>query len=463
LPDHTTGPLQDFRKWHFNIVGDIEDLLLQNLPKRPGPLKITSLKFNVDAKTLSYFNGQLSMLDGAWKVNGTHRQYLAGIDKDVSLTFDGHMGPQTTRWFSQIFRAPPWLKLRPLTFATSHLNYVNNGKSTLSASLTIQDGLKISTDMRLGSDELVVEKLVIRDRTSRATLGITYKSQELDVSFNGNLHKSTLDQLFQEKAPLSGWVDGNMRVHFDFKHLYKLSLDGELNGHDLIVPLNSETPLKLNDLAIKGDRHTILLKSVALSWSDMRLNMSGRVEPRSPKHLWLDLDIDADSVDVDHLIQTLKGKNDNQDQKSAAKYPSLPVQGNIRLKTERLKINKLTVQPLHADISLQNDIADITLKETQICGISMPGTLKVSPQSLQFDLKPGAQDQELNSTLKCLVNETFKADGKYYLAGSFQGRGKVQNLLKTSSGRLDLKVSDGHIYRDLIVLNILNFLMLPRF
>ena len=31
-----------------------------------------------------------------------------------------------------------------------------------------------------------------------------------------------------------------------------------------------------------------------------------------------DLDIDADSVDVDHLVQILKGKNDHPDQKSAA-------------------------------------------------------------------------------------------------------------------------------------------------
>jgi uncharacterized protein YhdP len=84
--------------------------------------------------------------------------------------------------------------------------------------------------------------------------------------------------------------------------------------------------------------------------------------------------------------------------------------------------------------------------------------LKVSPQSLQFDLHPGARNQELNPTLDCFTNEIFKADGRFYLAGNLQGRGKVQDLLKTSSGRLDLKVSDGHIYRDIIVLNVVKFL-----
>ncbi|MGB5424938.1 MAG: AsmA-like C-terminal domain-containing protein [Desulfobacterales bacterium] len=451
------GPLKDFRKWRFNIVGDIEDLVLQNLPGRPGPLNIASAKFNVDQQTFRYFGGQLSMLDGALNVSGTHRQYIDGIDKDISLTFDGHMGPQTTRWFSQVLRAPPWLKLRPLTFATSHLNYADNGKRTLSASLAIQDGPKVFTHMRLASDEVVVKKLVIDDRVSRATLGITYQNRELDVSFNGSLHKSTLDRLFQEKAHLSGWIDGNMRVHIDFEHLYNLSLDGELNGHDMLVPLKSESPLKIKRLAVNGDRHTILIKSTDLSWSDLRLNMSGSVEPRAPKHLWLDLDIDADTVDADQLMQTLKGKDDHQEQKPVAKSPSLPVQGNIRFKTEQLKIKKLTFQPLHADISLKNDLAVITLMDTRICGISTPGTVKVSPQILQFDLNPGAKNRDMNSTLNCLANKNFKADGKYSLEGSFQGRGKAHDLLKTSSGRFELKVTDGHIYRDIVLMNVLKF------
>ena len=213
-----------------------------------------------------------------------------------------------------------------------------------------------------------------------------------------------------------------MRVHLDLKHLYNLSLDGELNGHDLLVPLNSKTPLRVNALALKGDRHTILLKSADLSWSGMRLNMSGRVEPRSYKHLWLDLDINADSVDVDHLIQTLKGQNDHPDQKSAAGSPSLPAQGNIRFKTERLKISKVTVQPLQADISLQNDVAAITLKEARVCGIATSGTLKVSLPNLQFDLKPAARDQELNTTLNCLANETLS------IAISFSGFASCSNF-----------------------------------
>ena len=43
------------------------------------------------------------------------------------------------------------------------------------------------------------------------------------------------------------------------------------------------------------------------------------------------------------------------------------------------------------------------------------------------------------------------------MEGSFQGRGKAQDLLKTSSGRFELKVTDGHIYRDIVLMNVLKF------
>ena len=43
------------------------------------------------------------------------------------------------------------------------------------------------------------------------------------------------------------------------------------------------------------------------------------------------------------------------------------------------------------------------------------------------------------------------------MEGSFQGRGKAQDLLKTSTGHFELTVTDGHIYRDIVLMNVLKF------
>ena len=202
----------------------------------------------------------------------------------------------------------------------------------------------------------------------------------------------------------------------------------------------------------------ISIKSANLSWNDMRLELSGTVKPWSQNRLWLDMDMAANAVELDHLIQELKGSNENQGHKTAPETPPLPVQGNIRFKTDRFTFSDFTWNPLQADISLNNDTAAVTVKEAVICGISMPGTLKVSPNIFQYSIKPIAKDRELNPTLRCFTKETLKADGKYTLKGSFQGHGKAKGLLKTSTGHVELTVAKGHIYRDIVVSKVLKFL-----
>ena len=49
------GPLFSPAKWHFNVSGDVKDLVLKNLPGRPGPLKIASAKFKADPHTLGLY------------------------------------------------------------------------------------------------------------------------------------------------------------------------------------------------------------------------------------------------------------------------------------------------------------------------------------------------------------------------------------------------------------------------
>jgi hypothetical protein len=161
---------------------------------------------------------------------------------------------------------------------------------------------------------------------------------------------------------------------------------------------------------------------------------------------------------LDQLIQALKNSSENSGGGKPPKSPSIPVKGNIRFKTERFNIGKFTWQPLHADIILNNDTADVTLKKAALCGISTPGTLKVSPSNVEFDIEAVAKDQQLNPAKACLVGGTFKADGTFNLKGRFQGRAKAEDLLKTATGQVAFTAKDGHIYQDVVMLEVLKFL-----
>jgi hypothetical protein len=464
------GPLQTPRNWQFDVAGEVEDLLLKNLPEGPGSVKIAAAKFKADSNVFSYTDGQISLKDAPLKISGTHRGYLKGFNNDVSLILAGRLDPQFIEWLARVLGAPSWLKLRPLTLAPSNLRYVSGEKNTFSASIATQEGLKISTDILLGGDEVVIQKLLIQDPVSRADIGLHVKNRAVDLAFDGNIDRQTLNRLFREETFFAGSIDGKMRAQWDLQNLSKSNMHGELRGRDIFVAYDPATPLKINSFALRGDASKIRIDTADLNWSEMPLKLSGSIQPAPENRLRLDMDIAADAVDLDRLIQVLKTKPSDEAPQADPKSRSLPVVGNIHIKTDRLTFSDLTWRPLHADASLNNDQTDITIKEAVLCGISMPGTITLSPETILFDIKPMAKDQALNPSLNCfaeaaskgkgtlLTYKTFKADGTYSLQGSFQGNGKAEDLLKTTTGKVEYSAADGHIYHDVILLNVLKFL-----
>jgi len=465
------GPLRTPRKWQFYVTGEVEDLVLENLPERPGPIKIGFAKFKADPEEFAYTDGQFNILNADLKISGTHRLYLKGLDKDVSLILEGRLGPQFIEWLSRVLGAPSWLKIRPQTLSPSKLRYVKGEKNTFSASIATQEGLKMSTDILLGGDEVVIQKLLIQDPVSRADIGFHVKNRAIDLAFDGKVDQQTLKRLFSKEAFFAGSIEGKMRARWDPQNLSKSSMEGELRGRDIFVAYDPATPLKINSFAIHGEASKIRINAADLNWSEMPLKLSGSIQPESEKRLGLDMDIAADAVDLDHLIQVLKTNPSDDPPQADPKSDSFPVVGNIRFKTDRLTFGDFTWRSLHTDISLNDEKIDITIKEAGLCGISTPGTLSLSPETIQFDIKPTATDQDLNSSLNCFASaesaidqmgikvvKTMKADGTYSLEGNFQGNGKADDLLKSATGQLEYTATDGHIYYDVVLLNVLKYL-----
>ncbi len=452
------GPLKNFHRWHYDIAGEIEDLVLHDLPKNPGPLTIGALKFNADQQKLEYWDGRVLMLDSSVTVSGAHLHYRAGLDKDVSLSFAGQIGPKTAEWLSQITGIPAWVKLKPLALTTSHLSYSNNETRNLTAALASQNGLEMSADVSWNAQDVVVNKLVLKDRDYQASLGGRYKDQSVDLSFEGLLHESTLTQIIQITPYLSGSLGGKARIRLNLKKPYKVNLAGELDGENLHLPQKLKAPLIINKITVRGEPDAIGISSAELTWSDMAMTLIGSIKPGSSETMLVDLALQADSIDVEKIMDSLGGYNKSLGEKSTATPFPLPITGNIHCKTKQLKTKSLTVQPLHADIMLHEDAAEITLKETSLCGIPISGTIRYSPQDIAFNLKSEAKAQPLNTTLNCFSDQHFKADGTFDLDGVLNGHGTIKDLFKTASGHFVVTISNGHIYRDIILLNVMKFL-----
>ena len=465
------GPLQLPRDWQFDVSGEVEDLVLENLPERPGSIKIGFAKFKANPEEFAYTDGQLSLQDAPLKISGTHRGYLKGIDNDVSLILEGRLGPQFIEWLSRVLGAPSWLKLRPQTLSPSKLGYVKGEKITFSATVATQEGLNMSTDIQIGGDEVVIQKLLIQDSVSRADIGLHIKNRAVDLAFDGNIDQQTLNRLFSEETFFAGSIGGKMRARWDLQNLSKSNMEGELRGRDIFVAYVPATPLKINAFALRGDAAKVRIDTADLNWSEMPLKLSGTIQPELDNRLELDLEIVADAVDLDRLIEVLKSGTETKEPPAGPPSEPFPLVGNIRFKADRLTFSDLTWHPLHADVSLNDANTDITIKEAVLCGISTPGTLSLSPEDIRFDMKTMAKDQDLNPALNCFAAvrsatkdidlktiKKFKADGTFSLQGSFHGNGKAEDLLKTATGQFEYSAADGHIYQDIILLNVLKFL-----
>jgi hypothetical protein len=217
-------------------------------------------------------------------------------------------------------------------------------------------------------------------------------------------------------------------------------------------------PLQFTAARVSYDKQRIGIKSAHLVWHDMHLKISGSVKPRTEKGMWLDMDISATALDLDPLIQGLNTTGAHKRRAKTSKSESIPLEGKIRFKAERLNIGKFTWKPLHADISLKSGRADVSIKEAAICGISTLGTLKVFLPNIEFELEAAATNHELSHSGRCLVNRDFKADGRYNLKARFQSSGRADELLKKATGELEFTAADGHIYQDAILVSVLKFL-----
>ena len=172
----------------------------------------------------------------------------------------------------------------------------------------------------------------------------------------------------------------------------------------------------------------------------------------------LDLDVGADIVVLDQLIQALKRVDAAQGEKKKPTSPSHPLNGEICFKADQFKFGEFIWNPLQAHIALKDKMTEITLEKALLCGISTPGTLKLTPSTVAFEVEPLAREQELEPSKTCFVGEAFRADGRYQLKGRIQGQGSPERLLETTTGQVTLTAVNGRIYHDIVLLRVFKFL-----
>jgi len=438
------GPFLEPKKYQFQIEGGFQNLNLDS-SLLPGSLAASKGNFSITSKNISMTDVQTRVHDTSLKISGTLKDYLKGLSL-VDMTFEGEIGPDVTRWVEDAFFRSPLFRLKPpISVSTAHLTWSNQQQTTFSGDLSVKKDIKITTNFSVNPEKLTIEKLIIQDQVSNASIKLGQKNRIMDVLFVGSLQKETLDNIIEKNEFLKGQMKGDLYAHVLLDQPFNSTLKGELAAKNLVFPRETKPPLIINDLSLTTKKDVLQVESARLALGDNTFDLKGNVTLSAPAPN-LNMDLYADSLNLDQLKLDLSKNTKKNDDQTAEKLYAYPVRGMIKAKIKHLTYNSLTWEPFEADIRFNDRAAGVSITDANVCGITTLGVLEITPQEVTIDLKPSAQNQELTPSIKCLSDKSAKIVGEFNLEGNIKAKGTAQTLMQNINGDLKFYTSKGRFH-----------------
>ena len=438
------GPFFEPENYQFQIAGEVRKLTLDS-PLLPGSLAVAKGNFSITSENISMTDFQTRIHDTTLNVSGTVKDYPKGLSR-IDMTFQGEIGPDVTRWVEDAFNISPFLRLKPpILVSTAHLVWNEKQQTAFSGNLFIKKRIKITTDFSVTPEKLSVEKLIIQDQVSNASIKLGKKHRLMDVLFAGNLQKETLDDILEQNEILKGQMKGDLYAHVLLDQPLTSTLKGELKVKEFIFPRKMKSSFVIHDLSMTTKKDILQVESAGLALGDNSFDLKGNVtlSAAAPK---LDMEFFADVLNLDQLKQDLdKNTENNSDQMPEKSWAHL-VKGVVKAKIKNLTYNGLTWKPFEADIRFNDKGAAVSITDANLCGITTLGILEITPQEITIDLKPSAQNQELNPSILCLSDKSAKIVGEFNLEGNIKANGAAQTLMQNINGDLKFYASKGRFY-----------------
>jgi hypothetical protein len=449
------GSILSPKDWRFEAAGGLSGIEV-NASFLPGPISVSSGKFRATREKLSLNNFQTRLLDASFNVSGSLPGYLQGIGKG-DLDISGWMAPKDIHRLSDLLGLKSGIFVRaPLSISEGHLSWTKGGDTLFKGDIAFKEGPQISLDVLRGTGRLKVSKLLVIDATSQAEMTFELQDRTLGGTFSGELSERTLDRIFEGYQFHDGWVRGDFRAKIDLDHPTRSTVEGEVKADDLTFPWQFRKRLEVDEISLEAEGDHISVALASLEWGGERFVLSGDVN-FSKEKIKLNIDLSAQNIDLEELEEVL-GKGE----KGAEKRPDLSLEGIIRLRSESLRFQQYTWTSFFADISLGDGGVEVKVKKAGLCGIDTPGVIKVNDKNVFLDVRPFFKGQEIEPTVRCLLNQEVRATGNFEFKGRILGQGGPEELVKSLEGDLEFGAKDGRIYYAVGLVRILEFLSITE-
>ncbi len=456
-----SGPVEKPDKWYFEAGGAVKGLVVET-SLLPGQVKVSKGSLQANRKSILLEGVRVNLLDAECVVSGRLDGYREGLQR-MEWKLNGAVGPEANRWVSEQIELPPEFHLRaPYKVSQAVFKWEKGKDSLVSGILLSPLGPRVSVDLVLKPEALVVNDLSIEDDVSKASLRLTERENAFFIAFQGRLEKETLDDLFLDNQVLAGRVEGDLEAKIFMDHPLESKATGTLRAEALSLPLPVAVPVRLEDLSLRAQGSQVTMERARLVWEEEQLVLGGDVSLSSEGFV---LDIDALAGDLDwDKIQEALGHEEAQedallqaDSRNRNSLDSLTVEGVVRVKADSFTLEGVTLRPVEVEIRLQGEGIEIIPKEADLCGVSTVGAVEVLPAELSLDLAAMCRDKRIEEVLDCIQIDV-DATGDLSFKVKLSGRGQAEDLLQWLQGDFELSCRKGTILQDRFLFAVLAFL-----
>ncbi|MDD4072088.1 MAG: AsmA-like C-terminal domain-containing protein [Desulfobacterales bacterium] len=442
------GPLQHADQWQFNAAGNIDQLVMTS-DIFDLPITFTGGTLRSDQNSVSFYDSRIGILDASLTASGSLSGYLTTDIQSATLTATGDIGKKSAQWLSDMTHLPVTLNLdHQISISRSELSWEKQKRFSLTGDIVLSDGPRISANLVKTADKLKISRLKIEDDISSAVMKITSHDQTQDLSFKGNLEKSTIDQIIRSAPFVHGGVQGDFQAHLSRQAPLTSSLTGQFKANDLVIPLASRPAILIRQASIQSQANRLYASSATLSWDGFRYNVQGNID-WSPEGVQFDMDLACDELNVDKLILSLYKSVESPDEKpkdGRADITSIPFHGTLKVNANRLMYGSYTWSPFLANALLSDNENLITVTRANLCGIDTPGSFYISPQNIRLTVMPSSKASPLDKAVSCLLDNRIRVDGTFDADGQITTEGRRDELTRSLQGKFEFNARDGRIY-----------------
>ncbi len=450
------GKVSDPMNWSFETNGEVKRLSV-NTVLLDGLAEMTGARFDATEEGLSFQDARIGLADAAFNVSGTLNGYMKGLHK-AEMRFSGDMRPGSLRRLSRIVHIPPQLKLRsPVSISNAYLTWERDGTVAFSGMLDAKGGPRFSIDGLQRRGNLEIKDLSIEGVNSNAVIRFGLNQKEVKLEFSGRLTRAALEPFLAETGSPIGSISGGLQVHFQRGYPMNFFAKGGLQGTDIDLPWDVGAPLRIERISLNAKQDKLRLEPGVIRWGDSRIVLEGEVGIDGDE-IRLDMDLVTDGLDAEKLVGLIPGEGEGGAGTKEKSSWNLPFRGELRVKADYLRYQRFTWKPLHVNISFGAEGISASIIKADLCGISVPGTLRASREGIRLDLRPNATKKELVATVKCLSDEKVKMDGKFDFKADVTGEGTGDALTRSLKGSYEFVAMDGRIYQHKLLSKILALL-----